>query len=224
MPNTPNSEFHKMLKQITESHNKEMSKIYSKRNFVPPIVFNIDLPKIEAPNIDLDFKSLNINSLLGDYFKENPISEKLQKAVIENIKTIDFDSFKLYSDNDENNNEKVIKYGEIKVSAYTEVSNTTYVKMTPPKVTSETYIEDIEPPKDETATAKKNKELTEYSILLNEFLAFGFDGHSVYSIYYDGIIPIQYLVLIHTLHFIVLYLLVQKRYQQDLIIKENEKE
>lgn len=224
MPNTPNSEFHKVLKQITESHNKEMSKIYSKPVPVTPITFNIKLPKVEIPTIDFDFKSLDINSLLGDYFKENSISEKLQQAVSNNIKNINFDSLKLYPDNHENNNEEVVKYGEIKVSTYTDVSNTTHVKMTPPKVTSETYIEDIEPPKDETATAKKNKIITEYSILLNEFLAFGFDGHSIYSIYYDGIIPIQYLILIHTLHFIVSYLLAQKIYQQELIINESEKE
>lgn len=213
-----------MLKQITESHNKEMSKIYSKPVLVTPALFNIKIPKVEAPNIDLDFKSLNINSLLGDYFKENPISEKLQQAVIDNIKNIDFDSFKLYSDNDENNNEKVIKYGEIKVSTYTDVSSTAYVKMAPPKVTSESYTEDIEPLKDESATTKDNKELTEYGLQLNQFLAFGFDGHSIYSIYYDGIIPIQYLVLIHTLHFIVAYLLVQKRHQQKLKLEQNEKE
>lgn len=224
MPNRPNSEFHKMLKQITESHNKEMSKIYSKRNFVTPIVFNIDLPKIEAPKIDLDLQSINISNLLGDYFKENPLSESMKKTVSDNIKNINLDSLKLYDNANNNKNEQVVKMGEFKVSTYTNISRTTYVKMTPPKVTSETYIEDIEPPKDETATAKKNKTLTEHSILLNEFLAFGFDGHSIYSIYYDGIIPIQYLVLIHTLHFIVLYLLVQKRYQQELIIKESEKE
>lgn len=224
MPNKPNSEFHKMLKQMRESRKEEMSKIFNRPSLISPMAFNIEVPKVKAPTFDLDLKSLNINSLLGDYFKENSLSETMKKAVSDNIKNINLDSLKLYENTNNNKNEQVVKMGDYKVSSYTTISRTTYVEMEPPKVISESSTEDIEPLKDETATAKDIKELTEYGLLLNEYLAFGFNGHSIYSIYYDGVIPIQFLVLIHTLHFIVAYLLVQKRHQQKLKIKEIEKE
>lgn len=223
MPNRPNSEFHKMLKQITESHNKEMSKIYDKRYFVPPIVFNIDLPRIEAPKIDLDLKSLNITNLLGDYFKENSLSETMKKAVSDSIKNIDFDSFKLYSDNDQNSNEEVIKIGDYKVSSYTDVSRTTYVKLSPPIATSETIMDNVDPKKDEII--KDYTPLIDFFIQLNHRSAFSFEvGHNMYSIFFDGTIPPHYLVLIYTLHFIVAWVLVEAKHKLETKLDKKEKE
>lgn len=223
MPNRPNSEFHKMLKQITESHNKEMSKIYSKRNFVSPIVFNIDLPKIEAPKIDLDLQSINISNLLGDYFKENPLSESMKKAVSENIKNINLDSLKLYDNTSNNKNEQVVKMGDIKVSSYTNISRTTYVKMTPPKV-----LDDVDTDESELTNDKLIKDYTpliDFTFEWNKKLALNFSHNpGMYALVFTGAISIQFLITLHVLHFIVAWVLVEAKHKLETKLDKKEKE
>lgn len=223
MPNKPNSEFHKMLKQITESRKEEMSKIFNRPSLISPMVFNIEVPKVKAPTIDLDFKSLNINSLLGDYFKENSLSETMKKAVSDSIKNIDFDSFKLYSDNDENSNEEVIKMGDYKVSSYTTISRTTYVEMAPPKVLDDVVTDESELKNDKLI--KDYTPLIDFTFEWNQKLALNFSNNpSMYALVFTDVISIQFLITLHVLHFVVAWVLVEAKHKLETKLDKKEKE
>ncbi|EJX17482.1 hypothetical protein SOJ_17710 [Staphylococcus sp. OJ82] len=67
--------------------------------------------------------------------------------------------------------------------------------------------------------------LFDYAIKWNERIAFGIDGgYSMYSIVYQGVIPIKFLILIHVLHFIIAWVLVEAKNKHEIKLEQNEKE
>lgn len=67
--------------------------------------------------------------------------------------------------------------------------------------------------------------LFDYAIKWNERIAFGIDGgYSMYSIVYQGVIPIKFLILIHFLHFIIAWVLVEAKNKHEIKLEQNEKE
>lgn len=67
--------------------------------------------------------------------------------------------------------------------------------------------------------------LFDYAIKWNERVAFGIDGgYSMYSIVYHGVIPIEFLTLIHVLHFIIAWVLVEAKNKHEIKLEQNEKE